>query len=212
MADLLAVVAAYLMGSIPFAQLLSRRRGVDLRRVGSGNVGATNVLRTLGVRPAVLAMVLDAVKGTVAVLVAQRLTTGVAAPVAAGLASMIGHVYPVWLRFRGGKGVATAAGAFAVLTPVALGRRRRCVRARRLRSRDSSRWDRWPRRSRSPAGRIATDAPTAVGIGAALGGSHGHRRTSREPGAAGCRHGASHRSAWCRGDACVALAVGGRHS
>jgi hypothetical protein len=103
MTDLLAVVAAYLVGSIPFAQLLSTRRGVDLRRVGSGNVGATNVLRTLGVRPAVLAMMLDAVKGTVAVLVAQRLTNGVAAPVAAGLASMIGHVYPVWLRFRGGK-------------------------------------------------------------------------------------------------------------
>ena len=121
MADLLAVVAAYLVGSIPFAQLLSQRRGVDLRRVGSGNVGATNVLRTLGVRDAVLAMVLDAVKGAVAVLVAQRLTTGIAAPVAAGLASMIGHVYPVWLRFRGGKGVATAAGAFAVLTPAALG-------------------------------------------------------------------------------------------
>jgi glycerol-3-phosphate acyltransferase PlsY len=119
MADLLAVLAAYLMGSIPFAQLLSTRRGIDLRRVGSGNVGASNVLRTLGVRPAVLAMMLDAVKGTVAVLIAQRLTNGVAAPVAAGLASMIGHVYPVWLRFRGGKGVATAAGAFAVLTPVA---------------------------------------------------------------------------------------------
>jgi glycerol-3-phosphate acyltransferase PlsY len=119
MADLVAVLAAYLMGSIPFAQLLSRRRGIDLRRVGSGNVGATNVLRTLGVRPAVLAMMLDAVKGTVAVLIAQRLTNGVAAPVVAGLASMIGHVYPVWLRFRGGKGVATAAGAFAVLTPVA---------------------------------------------------------------------------------------------
>jgi glycerol-3-phosphate acyltransferase PlsY len=120
MADLVAVLAAYLMGSIPFAQLLSRRRGIDLRRVGSGNVGATNVLRTLGVRPAVLAMMLDAVKGTVAVLIAQRLTNGVAAPVVAGLASMIGHVYPVWLRFRGGKGVATAAGAFAVLTPVAV--------------------------------------------------------------------------------------------
>jgi acyl phosphate:glycerol-3-phosphate acyltransferase len=120
MTDLLAVVAAYLMGSIPFAQLLSQRRGIDLRRVGSGNVGATNVLRTLGVRTAVLAMLLDAVKGAVAVLIAQRLTGGMSAPVAAGLASVIGHVYPVWLRFRGGKGVATAAGAFAVLTPVAM--------------------------------------------------------------------------------------------
>src|SRR4029078_5166415 len=119
MADLLAVLAAYLMGSIPFAQLLSRRRGVDLRRVGRGNVGAANVLRTLGVRPAVLAMMLDAVKGTVAVLIAQRLTNGVAAPGMGGRAPMGGGAYPVWLRFRGGKGVATAAGAFAVLTPVA---------------------------------------------------------------------------------------------
>ena len=103
-----------------------KRRGIDLRRVGSGNVGATNVLRTSGVRPAVLAMMLDAVKGAVAVLIAQRLTHGVAVPVAAGLASVIGHVYPVWLRFHGGKGVATAAGVFAVLTPVALRRRSEC--------------------------------------------------------------------------------------
>jgi acyl phosphate:glycerol-3-phosphate acyltransferase len=117
----IAVTVAYFVGSIPFAHLLSRRRGVDLRRVGSGNVGASNVLRTSGVRAAVLAMVLDGVKGALAVLVAQRLAGGAAIPVAAGLASVVGHVYPVWLRFRGGKGVATAAGVFAVLTPVALG-------------------------------------------------------------------------------------------
>jgi acyl phosphate:glycerol-3-phosphate acyltransferase len=166
-ADLLAVVAAYLMGSIPFAQLLSQRRGVDLRRVGSGNVGATNVLRTLGVRAAVLAMVLDAVKGTVAVLVAQRLTNGVAAPVAAGLASMIGHVYPVWLRFRGGKGVATAAGAFAVLTPAALGIAAGVfllvVSFTRFISVGSM------VAALALAGwTIASDAPTALGVGAAL--------------------------------------------
>jgi glycerol-3-phosphate acyltransferase PlsY len=168
MTDLLAVVAAYLMGSIPFAQLLSQRRGVDLRRVGSGNVGATNVLRTLGVRPAVLAMMLDAVKGTVAVLVAQRLTNGAAAPVLAGLASMIGHVYPVWLRFRGGKGVATAAGAFAVLTPVAvavaLGVFVLTVALTRFISVGSM------VAALTLAGwAIASDAPTAVGIGAAIG-------------------------------------------
>ena len=167
MNDLLAVVAAYLVGSIPFAQLLSRRRGVDLRRVGSGNVGATNVLRTLGVRPAVLAMVLDAMKGTVAVLVAQRLTGGVVAPVAAGLASMVGHVYPVWLRFRGGKGVATAAGAFAVLTPVALLAAAAvflCVVVfTRFISVGSM------AAALTLAGwAIATDAPTTVGIGASL--------------------------------------------
>jgi glycerol-3-phosphate acyltransferase PlsY len=168
MTDLLAVVAAYLMGSIPFAQLLSKRRGVDLRRVGSGNVGATNVLRTLGVRPAVVAMMLDAVKGTLAVLVAQRLSGGVVAPVVAGLASMIGHVYPVWLRFRGGKGVATAAGAFAVLTPVAvaaaLGVFLLTVALTRFISVGSM------AAALTLAGwAIASDAPTVVGIGAAIG-------------------------------------------
>jgi acyl phosphate:glycerol-3-phosphate acyltransferase len=162
------VLAAYLMGSIPFAQLLSKRRGIDLRRVGSGNVGASNVLRTLGVRPAVLAMMLDAVKGTVAVLVAQRLTNGVVAPVVAGLASMIGHVYPVWLRFRGGKGVATAAGAFAVLAPVAAavaaGAFLLTVALTRFISVGSM------VAALTLAGwAIASDAPTIVGIGAAIG-------------------------------------------
>jgi glycerol-3-phosphate acyltransferase PlsY len=119
--ETLAVAVAYLVGSIPFAYLLSRRRGVDLREVGSGNIGASNVLRTSGVRAAVLAMVLDGVKGALAVLLAQRLAAGQAVPVAAGLASVLGHIYPVWLRFRGGKGVATAAGVFAILTPLSLG-------------------------------------------------------------------------------------------
>jgi glycerol-3-phosphate acyltransferase PlsY len=118
--DLLVVSLGYLIGSVPFAHLLSRRRGIDLRRVGSGNVGASNVLRTSGVRWAVLAMCLDSCKGAAAVLVAERLMPSPGAPVAAGVASVIGHVYPLWLRFRGGKGVATAAGVFAVVTPVAL--------------------------------------------------------------------------------------------
>ena len=121
MEELVAVLLAYLAGSVPFAFLLARRRGVDLREAGSRNVGATNVLRTLGVTPAVIAMMLDAVKGALAVIVAIRLTAGPATPVAAGLASIIGHIYPVWLHFRGGKGVATAAGVFSVLAPAALG-------------------------------------------------------------------------------------------
>src|SRR5262245_34922787 len=115
-----AVLVGYLIGSVPFAHLLARRRGIDLRLVGSGNVGASNVLRTSGVRPAVLAMCLDAVKGAVAVLLAERMAIGLSAPVAAGVASIMGHAYPVWLRFRGGKGVATAAGVFAVVAPAAL--------------------------------------------------------------------------------------------
>lgn len=117
MEHVLVLVLAYLVGSIPFAYLLSRRRGIDLRAVGSGNVGASNVLRTSGVTTAVLAMLLDALKGVLAVVVAQRVAPGPATPMAAGLASVIGHVYPVWLHFRGGKGVATAAGVFGVMTP-----------------------------------------------------------------------------------------------
>jgi glycerol-3-phosphate acyltransferase PlsY len=119
MEELLAVSLGYLAGSVPFAFLLARRRGVDLRCVGSGNVGAANVLRTSGVAQALATVGLDAAKGAVAVLVAERLTSGPATPAAAGLASIIGHVYPIWLGFRGGKGVATAAGVFAVLTPAA---------------------------------------------------------------------------------------------
>jgi glycerol-3-phosphate acyltransferase PlsY len=120
MEETLAVLLGYLVGSVPFAFLLARRRGLDLRRIGSGNVGATNVLRTAGAPLAVMAMSLDALKGTLAVGVAAQITMGPATPVVAGLAAIIGHIYPVWLRFRGGKGVATAAGVFAVLTPGAL--------------------------------------------------------------------------------------------
>jgi glycerol-3-phosphate acyltransferase PlsY len=121
MQEIFAVLIAYLVGSVPFAFVLARRRGIDLRRVGSGNVGASNVLRTSGVRSAVAAMCLDGAKGCMAVIVAQRLAAGEATPVAAGVASILGHIYPVWLGFRGGKGVATATGVFAVLAPLALG-------------------------------------------------------------------------------------------
>lgn len=117
---MLAVTAGYLVGSVPFAFLLARRSGVDLRHTGSGNIGAANVLRTSGSASAVAAMLLDAAKGAVAVLVARQLFGGPATPVAAGLAAIIGHVYPVWLGFRGGKGVATAAGVFMTFAPVAV--------------------------------------------------------------------------------------------
>ena len=115
----IAIVCGYIIGSVPFAFLLARREGVDLRASGSGNVGASNVMRTTGLSMGVLAMMLDGLKGVVSVLLAERIATASIVPVAAGLASMLGHVYPPWLRFRGGKGVATAAGAFAVLAPAA---------------------------------------------------------------------------------------------
>ena len=118
--EAVVITLGYILGSIPFAFLVSRRRGIDLRRVGSGNVGASNVLRSSGVTAAVLAMCLDALKGSVAVLLAQRLAGGQAATVAAGVASVVGHIHPVGLGFHGGKGVATAAGVFGILAPVAL--------------------------------------------------------------------------------------------
>jgi glycerol-3-phosphate acyltransferase PlsY len=117
----LAVALGYLAGSIPFAFLAGRAlRGIDIRQSGSGNVGAANVLRTSGVVAAIGVLLLDMAKGAGAVLWAERLASGGAAPAAAGLAAVVGHLYPVWLRFRGGKGVATAAGAFSILAPVAM--------------------------------------------------------------------------------------------
>ena len=122
MTTLGVVAVGYLLGSIPFAFLLSRRwTGLDIREAGSGNVGAANVLRTSGVMAGVTVMLLDVAKGAGSVLVAQRLLAGDTAPAAAGLAAIVGHIYPVWLRFKGGKGVATACGVFSVLTPAALG-------------------------------------------------------------------------------------------
>jgi glycerol-3-phosphate acyltransferase PlsY len=120
MTDVLVIAVAYVLGSVPFSFLLARRHGIDLRRVGSGNVGASNVLRTTGMADGVAAMCLDGMKGWIAVVVAQRLTSADATAVAAGVAAIVGHIYPVWLGFRGGKGVATAAGVFAALAPLAL--------------------------------------------------------------------------------------------
>jgi glycerol-3-phosphate acyltransferase PlsY len=117
----IVILAAYLIGSVPFALLLARHwGGRDLRLIGSGNLGAANVVRASGVRAGVLVAILDILKGAVSVVLAERLSTNAAAPAAAGLAAVVGHVYPVWLRFRGGKGVATACGAFSVLTPLAM--------------------------------------------------------------------------------------------
>jgi glycerol-3-phosphate acyltransferase PlsY len=116
---LLSVALGYLVGSIPFGFLLARRRGgVDIRRTGSGNVGATNVFRSAGVRAGLMTAVLDVAKGAGAVFAAWALTGTGNAGAAAGVAAVAGHVYPVWLGFRGGKGVATAFGAFTVLAPL----------------------------------------------------------------------------------------------
>jgi glycerol-3-phosphate acyltransferase PlsY len=115
------IVLAYLIGSVPFAWLFARRWGAaDLRGVGSGNLGAANVLRVAGVTPGVLVALLDIAKGAAGVLLAERLCGAGPMSAAAGLAAIVGHVYPLWLRFHGGKGVATACGVFLVLAPAAV--------------------------------------------------------------------------------------------
>lgn len=123
---LLTVIIAYLIGSIPFGYLIVRGKlGDDIRQSGSGGTGATNVSRRAGKAAGVFTLVLDALKGVVAVLVVRTVFAGVG-PYAdwlaavAGIAAIVGHIFPVWLRFRGGKGVATAVGVFVVLAPIAL--------------------------------------------------------------------------------------------
>jgi glycerol-3-phosphate acyltransferase PlsY len=118
---LLTAALAYLLGSIPFGIVITRALGLgDLRQIGSGNIGATNVLRT-GNKPAAAAtLILDAAKGGVAVLIARAMVGEDAAQVAA-LASFLGHLFPVWLGFKGGKGVATFLGILLALAwPVGL--------------------------------------------------------------------------------------------
>jgi len=118
---LLAVALGYLLGSIPFGLVLTRLAGKgDLRKIGSGNIGATNVLRTGSRLLAALTLILDCLKATAAVLIAQRLL-GLETGPAAGAAAFIGHLYPVWLGFRGGKGVATLLGVLIPLLPAAAG-------------------------------------------------------------------------------------------
>jgi acyl phosphate:glycerol-3-phosphate acyltransferase len=114
------ILLAYLLGSIPFALLVARRvGGVDLRAVGSGNVGTANVLRTTNKSMAAMVLMLDVGKGAAAVAAARLAGAGDAGTAGAAVAAVAGHIYPIWLRLRGGKGVAVACGAFAVLAPIA---------------------------------------------------------------------------------------------
>ena len=113
--------AAYLLGSIPFGLLLGKLFGAaDVRNAGSGNIGATNVLRVAGPLAGMLTLLLDAAKGALAVFLAARFSNESATwMMIAGLCVLAGHCFPIWLGFRGGKGVATAAGVFLVLCPLA---------------------------------------------------------------------------------------------
>ena len=123
-AELITIALAYLCGSLPFGLLIARAvAGIDIREKGSGNIGATNVGRVLGAKWGIAALLLDALKGLLPVWLIPQLTGADAASgvdtlrVIAGISTVVGHMFPVWLKFRGGKGVATSLGVVVVLTP-----------------------------------------------------------------------------------------------
>ena len=118
---ILLILGAYLLGSIPTGLLLARAAGVDIRTTGSGNIGATNVYRTLGRSVGILTLVGDCLKGLIPVLVVRYLDLGDVMIAAVGTAAFLGHVYTVFLGFKGGKGVATALGVFLGVSPAGVG-------------------------------------------------------------------------------------------
>lgn len=119
--EIITVVAAYLLGSIPTGLLLAKSAGVDIRKSGSGNIGATNAYRTLGRTVGILTLAGDCLKGALPLLLAKYLQLGDAWIAVIALSAFLGHVYTIFLCFKGGKGVATALGIFLVISPAAVG-------------------------------------------------------------------------------------------
>ena len=123
-----AALGAYLLGSIPFGFLVAKAKGIDIRSVGSGNIGATNAMRVLGKPAGIFVLLMDAAKGYFACLICYVLNIGSSLTfhqletciVIAGICAVLGHNYPCWLKFKGGKGIATTAGVFLALAPWAL--------------------------------------------------------------------------------------------
>ncbi|MBU5635735.1 glycerol-3-phosphate 1-O-acyltransferase PlsY [Geomonas sp. Red69] len=118
--EILLLVGAYLLGSVPTGLLLARSMGINIRECGSGNIGATNVYRTAGKKLGIMTLVGDCLKGVIPVLVAQALGLSPVWVAAIGLAAFLGHVYTVFLGFKGGKGVATALGVLLGTAPLAV--------------------------------------------------------------------------------------------
>jgi len=117
LALLIVFILSFLLGSLPFGYLIGKLKGVDVRNYGSGNIGATNVSRVLGKKYGLLVLFLDALKGAAAVLIARAAGLPAEYQVLAGISAIAGHCFSPWLGFKGGKGVATALGAFLVISP-----------------------------------------------------------------------------------------------
>lgn len=120
MTILLVIVLAYLVGAIPTGVLIAKRLGIDVRRVGSGNIGATNIARSIGKKAGLLTLLGDVVKGLLPVLVIRYLELGDTAMACAAVAALLGHLFSPFLGFSGGKGVATGLGVFLGLAPAAI--------------------------------------------------------------------------------------------
>jgi len=116
--ELLLIVSAYLLGSVPSGYVLGKLAGVDVRKAGSGNVGATNVARVVGKRQGIMTLLFDVAKGFLPVLFAQSMHLDSSIVALTGVAAFVGHLYPIFLRFKGGKGVATALGVFVAVAPL----------------------------------------------------------------------------------------------
>jgi acyl phosphate:glycerol-3-phosphate acyltransferase len=117
--EAILIIISYLVGSVPSGVIIASFAGIDVRNAGSGNIGATNVARVLGKGRGVLTLLADAAKGILPVLLALRLGFDYAGAAGVAVAAFLGHLYPIYLKFRGGKGVATAMGALLVLAPLA---------------------------------------------------------------------------------------------
>jgi glycerol-3-phosphate acyltransferase PlsY len=117
--EILVILLGYLLGSVPSGYLVGARSGVDVRKAGSGNIGATNVTRVLGKGRGILTLIADTGKGYLAVFIASQMDLALPIVVLAGVAAFVGHLFPIFLNFRGGKGVATAFGVLLALAPLA---------------------------------------------------------------------------------------------
>jgi glycerol-3-phosphate acyltransferase PlsY len=120
MQSFLVILFAYLLGSVPVGVILARIKGADPRKVGSGNIGATNVMRAAGKTTGILTLIGDVIKGFLPVLIANAMDEPIIVIAAVGIAAFLGHLFPVFLTFKGGKGVATALGVYLFLDPFAV--------------------------------------------------------------------------------------------
>ncbi|MDF1814856.1 MAG: glycerol-3-phosphate 1-O-acyltransferase PlsY [Verrucomicrobiales bacterium] len=114
----LCILIGYVVGATPFGLIVGKMRGIDIREHGSGNIGATNVLRTLGKPVGISVLVLDILKGMIPVLIAMAISESTIVHIVTAIATILGHNYTFWLKFKGGKGIATTAGAMILLIPV----------------------------------------------------------------------------------------------